>query len=511
MLPGVDCALSTAPNHANLEVTRIPGALTKVRKLFLVPGFSPGVKFFAFNNTVQALEMALKERVFYVKDQHGTFVAPPRPRPGVFITRLKQFSDGFDKTDTHSTRMTYQHYVDTCPPQKRSIYQRAMESLNVKGISIKDSFIGVFCKFEKVKYSRLKRSVPRVISPRKPRYNLELGTYIRPIEKRIYAVIDKLFGSPTVMKGLNMAQRGQVIAKKWMRFKKPVFLGLDAHRMDQHVSEDALEWSHSIYKKYYPRSKLFRKLVKWQLHNRGSGFCVDGWVKYSVRGKRQSGDVDTSLGNVLIMCAIVFSLFLENEIDGELINDGDDCGLMFEAEELVEFLPKIAPWFLDFGFTVKIEDPVYVLEQIVFCQAQPIFDGVNYVMVRDPRVSISKDCVSLKPLDNDKITQRWGAAIGLGGISMVGGIPVVQEFYQALIRSSNGAKPLDDVSLRKYTNRGLGMNRQWTEPVAKSRLSFWLAFGTTPDEQIAVENVYRGSRIGSVGEIGVDHLILPGL
>jgi hypothetical protein len=209
------------------------------------------------------------------------------------------------------------------------------------------------------------------------------------------------------------------------------------------------------------------------------------------------------------MCAIVFSLFENYNIDGDLVNNGDDCVLMIEEEDLIGFLPLIAPWFLDFGFTVKIEDPVFVLEQISFCQAQPVFDGSQYIMVRDPRVCISKDCVSLKPLDNDKITKRWGAAIGLGGISMNGGIPVLQDFYQSLVNHSQGARPLEDVALRRYNDRGLGMHRCYVEPTAESRLSFWLAFGIPPDAQIAIEEVYRSSRIGKVGVVSVDHLILP--
>lgn len=505
MLPGVDCAKSTAPDHTNLEVTKIKGALTKVRRLFIVPGFSPEVKFLAFNNTVQALEKALKERVYFVKDDKGTFVAPPTPLTGVFKDKLKSISEAFGKHRSHVTRLTYQQYVDTSPPHKRTVYQRAMESLNNRSITIKDSFIGFFAKFEKLKYSPLKTPVPRGISPRSPRYNLELGTYIRPIEKSVYAVINKLFESPTVMKGLNMSNRGQVIALKWARFRSPVALMLDAHRFDQHVSVEALKWAQSIYRKYFPRSKHFRKLLKWQLRNRGFGKCEDGFVKYWVDGRRQSGDVNTSLGNVLIMCAIVFSLFEENEIDGELVNDGDDCVLIFESSELDRLLPVIPNHFLLFGFSVVIEKPVYVLEHISFCQAQPVYDGTDYIMVRDPHISISKDCISLKPLDSDKITKRWAAAIGLGGISMTGGIPIVQEFYQSLVRSSEGARPLEDVSLRRYNNRGLGMHRLWYEPTAESRLSFWLAFGIPPSAQTAIEDVYRNSRIGKVGVIGVDH------
>jgi len=389
------------------------------------------------------------------------------------------------------------------------VYQRAMESLNIKGIKKKDSYIGVFVKFEKLRFKSDKTPVPRVISPRKPRYNLELGTYIRPIEKRIYTLIDKLFGSKTVMKGLNMEQRGEIIYKHFTSYQKCVAISLDASRFDQHVSVSALQWEHTMYKIFWPRNNHFRKLLKWQLLNRGFAVLPDGRVSYTVKGKRQSGDVTTSLGNILIMCSIVHALAKFLEIDLKLVNDGDDCTVFMEEHDALKFETAVKEWFLEFGFNVVVEARVYKVEHVSFCQAQPVFDGSKYVMVRDPRTSIAKDCISLKPLDNDKITCRFAASIGLGGLSMVGGIPIVQEFYQSLVHSADGAKPLDDVSLRKYTGRGVGMSRHYVEPCANARLSFYNAFGVPPDGQVAIEEVYRGSRIGKVGDDGVDHITLP--
>lgn len=504
----MDCATSTAPNHPDLEVTKILGAPSRVRKYHMIPGCSPDLNYLAYNTDIQALEMALKERVFFVKNEEGKFVPPPAPLPQVF-TRLNFILKHFSRQDTFSNRMTYQTYVDTCPAQKRPIYRNAMERLLQSGIHKKHSHVGAFVKFEKLLFTSLKTPVPRLISTRKPDFHLELGTYIRPIEKRIYAAIDKLLLSPTIMKGYNMEDRGAIIESHFKYFKNTVAIGLDAKRFDQHVSVDALMFEHEVYQKYYPKCRLLRKLLKWQLKNIGAAALPSGKVKYTTQGKRQSGDVNTSLGNCILMSSMVIGLAKSLEIVIRLVNDGDDCVVFMETKDEERFGNAVRQWFLDFGFQVEVEPSVYELEKVSFCQAQPVFDGKQYVMVRDPRVSIAKDCISLKPLDNDKITQRFCAAIGKGGISMTGGIPVVQSFYEMLVRSSNGAKPLDDLSLYKYTGRGLGMDRQLRAPTAESRCSFYLAFGIPPDAQIAIEEYYGGYCVGKVGDDGPRHFLMP--
>jgi len=143
------------------------------------------------------------------------------------------------------------------------------------------------------------------------------------------------------------------------------------------------------------------------------------------------------------------------------------------------------------GFSMTVEDPVYELEHVVFCQCQPVFDGHKYVMVRDPRTAISKDCVAIKPLDNMKVYQSWCSAVGHGGISLTGGIPVWQNFYQTFVRASNGAKQLIDSTLEGGLQMmSRGMLREMDRVDDHCRLSFWRAFGVTPESQLAIEDIY---------------------
>jgi hypothetical protein len=78
-------------------------------------------------------------------------------------------------------------------------------------------------------------------------------------------------------------------------------------------------------------------------------------------------------------------------------------------------------------------------------------------------------------------------------MSLTGGIPIVQEFYQALIRSGEGAKPLvGELTLETgFARLAIGMDRRYQEVHPMTRASFWRAFGITPDKQIAFEQDYH--------------------
>ncbi len=82
--------------------------------------------------------------------------------------------------------------------RRRTIYQNAADSLLTRSISQRDAKVKAFVKAEFINSDEKPDPDPRVISPRDPRYNVEVGKYLRPIEHRIYGMIAKIFGEPTV-------------------------------------------------------------------------------------------------------------------------------------------------------------------------------------------------------------------------------------------------------------------------------------------------------------------------
>jgi hypothetical protein len=423
---------------------------------------------------------------------------------GIYSERLGYFRNALVKKISKTTPVSLQEFVEYYKGRRRTIYQNAANSLLRTGIRLKDALIKAFVKAEFINSDDKPDPDPRVISPRDPRYNVEVGRYLRPKEHEVYRAIAQIFGEPTVLKGYNAEQTGKIFRDKWNRYRDPVAIGLDASRFDQHVSVEALQWEHSVYNGMYHCKKL-RKLLSWQLHNRVVGYCRDGKLEYTTEGCRMSGDMNTAMGNCVIMCGLVHAYLQSRGIRGSLANNGDDCTVIMERKDLVKFQGGLSEWFLEMGFNMVVEQPVYCLEGIEFCQTHPVFVAGKYIMVRNFPKALSKDCLSLKELDAPKVCRAWMDAVGQGGLSLTGGIPVYQEFYASYIRIARSI-PLHRQSRRSSKRRhnipdadltggmawlSKGMTRDYRAISPETRHSFYLAFGTTPDMQVELENFYR--------------------
>jgi hypothetical protein len=311
---------------------------------------------------------------------------------------------------------------------------------------------------------------------------------------------------------------GRIFRDKWSRYRSPAAIGLDASRFDQHVSRQALEWEHSIYNGVFQSGEL-RKLLKWQLANNVVGWCRDGSLRYRTDGVRMSGDMNTAMGNCLLMCSLVHSYLRERNITASLANNGDDCTVIMESKDVSRFCTGLDQWFLDMGFTMKVEKPVYDIEGIEFCQTHPINLGNTFIMVRNFPNAIAKDCLSLKQMESPSVYKAWLKAVGEGGLALTGGIPVYQEFYQVLLRSSERiiAKRAYQSSKRRHRSPDVeltggmawlsfGMKRRIQHISPITRHSFYLAFGCTPDQQVALEAYYATASTGNVITSELDYL-----
>jgi hypothetical protein len=489
------CPVSQAPDHTSLRVNRFPGVQKVKTKIPTdIPCLRPQIKYAVFNSDINALERAVKERLLYVKSSNGEFVTPHRPiSQSHFDLCSKPFKDEFIKLAQYVSPLTEKQFLGAYGGRRRAVYESALISLQSQPLVRKDSYINFFVKTEKVNFTAKEDPVCRGISPRNPRYHVSLGPYIKRIEHKVYDIIAAIFGSVTVFKGLNAETRGKQMLAHWDHFDDPVAIGLDASRFDQHVSYEALTWEHSIYHLFYCKDSWFARLLSWQLNNVGFGRVPDGDLKFKLKGGRMSGDMNTALGNCLLMCNMIYSYVKSvGIIKFRLANDGDDCVLFVERRDLHR-ISTLSNWFVKMGFDMKVETPVDVFEQIEFCQAQPILTPQGCIMVRKYPVSVSKDCLSIKPLLNEKLFNRWIAAIGEGGLALAGGIPVVQEFYQCMIRNSQGAKPLKNDPTQETGLKQLaaGMKREYSKVHYGTRVSFWRAFGIDPARQLALEQVYR--------------------
>ncbi len=471
---------------ATMSCARIAG-LPKERRVNILVNTSNGVDFGVHNSNIDNLSRALFERVFFVSGPDG-FRRPPQPTPSAFKVNLKRFKHQFRKNMRPATVWSFDQFVNSYTGRKHTMYANAVSSFELKPLDIRDSYITAFVKAEKVNFSAKSDPAPRVIQPRSPRYNAAVGVYIKAIEHKIYSTIADVFGAPTVSKGLNAGEMGSLMAWKWSQFNDPVAVGLDASRFDQHCSIQALQWEHSIYRLFFPKDKHFAQLLRWQLRNKGFGNCPDGKIKYTTEGCRMSGDMNTGLGNCLLMCAMIYAYMQNKACKYELINNGDDCVLFIERQDIHK-LDDCSNWFVNMGFTMKIEEPVDILEKVVFCQMSPIYDGKEWICVRDPRTCLTKDLISIKPLDTINSWKFYCQAVSDSGLACAGGIPILNEFYQLLNVGGRKRKTIElDSGLEFMADR---MKRGYSPPSDDARLSFWRAFDIVPDTQIEIERYFR--------------------
>lgn len=522
MLDGVttEFELSAYPPLASsgsrsLVIKAARGKPKPQKKIYKFVGIGTSFEYNIHNSDFKNLARGLLERLFYVK-RDGEFTTPfACSRPAV-LERLDSIRREIVKNVRNATPMSRQQFVDGYQARRRITYQGAMESLEHTPVSSKDSMVKTFTKSEKVNFTLKHDPAPRIIQPRDARYNVCLGVYIKPIEHRLYRSVAKLFGSDTIVKGLNANDVGALAWKKWTSFKHPIAIGMDASRFDQHVSRTMLEdFEHRIYVGCYPREqekKELKSLLKQQLINKGRVFIEDKRIEYSVEGCRMSGDMNTGLGNCLIASAMVYA-FCQNVglTKRELLNNGDDCVLFIERSELAK-MESLPGYMRDFGFDFIVEQPVEIFERIEFCQSRFVFVGNNYRQIRNPEVVACKDSVTAIPhMTTAKNLQGLLGSLGMGGLALNSGVPVLQSLYQCYTRSSCGRVLVGHPALETGTRiLARGMDSAVVPITDQSRYSYWLATGTTPDEQVELEHYYDHFTITNevVPNVGEDVLHL---
>lgn len=474
--------------------TRRYGTPHKTRVFTIVPGFSPNHNIGVYNNCVDTVERAFVERYFLCK-VGSRFEPALQSSDGQYSTKhMRRFRQVCLSHLPRLPRLTYQECLDLFPAKKRKVYEDAYNSFaSVGPVTKRDSTLSSFVKFEKQDVGK----APRVINPRSPRFNLEVATYLKHLEHHIFKAINKSFGGrtkATVIKGFDADVAGEILSAKWHQFKRPVAVGLDATKFDMHVTPSALRYEHSFYTKYWGSSRL-AELLSWQLTNKGCAKCDDGRVEFSMNGTRCSGDINTSLGNCIIMCSLIYAFAKEKGIDVELANNGDDCVVFLEEADLEKFQEDLDSWFQTKGFRMTVEEPVFELEQVEFCQTHPVCVDGAYRMIRNPLTCLRKDVMCLRPIMNDMTFRKWLYAVGAGGVELNSGVPVLQSFYNCL--KGNGVKSEkfnDLVSPYRFGATGGGSYK----PVSDgTRVSFHQAFRILPEEQVLCEK-FVCCRVGNI-------------
>lgn len=443
-------------------------------------GLAGMAEYGVHNNSYNNLMRGITERVLHLRvgDQ---LVQAHKPLDGAWKS-MRGFRSQLLRHLSPTTVVDVGDYPNLYTGRKQRTYERAVQSLAVRAIERKDSYVNTFVKAEKINFTTKGDPAPRVIQPRHPRYNVMIGRYLKNFEGRLCRGFSSWQGYKVITKGLNADSVAAVLRGNWEHYSDPIAISIDASRFDQHVSRDALEWEHSVYNSVFNSPEL-AQLLKWQLENKGFGRAGDKLIRYCVDGCRMSGDINTGMGNCLIMSSIVLKYFTDAGLDARLTNNGDDCVIICERGSYAR-MHGFAEHCSSLGFKIVVDGLTDVFERILFCQTQPVWVGKAYRMVRQPNPCIAKDLTSLLPWDSEQSYANWLATIGSCGAVLTSGVPVLEAFYAMLLRSADGGRVVEEVTGMQTMSRGVCEARVSDY----GRFSFYCAFGITPDQQICIED-----------------------
>jgi len=195
----------------------------------------------------------------------------------------------------------------------------------------------------------------------------------------------------------------------------------------------------------------------------------------------------------------------ERGVELELANNGDDCVVFMEARDEVRFKAGLSKWFVSKGFAMTVEPTVDELERVEFCQSKPVQLSTGWRMVRNLTACMNKDPMCLLSVPNDKVYRKWLAAIGMCGSQLASGVPVLSEFYDVFSRS--GTTCSEGMLKEVFKNRSQlhlaqGLSNGTVD--ARSRVSFYYAFGVLPDHQLQMERFYHQITIGQLDTTVID-------
>lgn len=447
---------------------------------------------YTHNNTVGNVVRSLRDRVFgSVVD--GEFVKTVQPEAGAFqAPSLLRFRRSVLRLlPRHSLPITADQFCAKYRGQKQKRYATAGHSLSVKPLVRADGYPGVFLKAEKWH----QKKAGRLISARPARYNISLGVYTQSIEHDVYRAIDQVYGSATIMKGYTPDRRAAVVLGHWRAFEKPVAVGQDFSKFDQHISREALMFEHGFYMGIYDCPNL-AKLLAWQLKGRCYARTVDGVVKYEVWGGRMSGDMNTAMGNCIISAALIWAYCLEIGVKVRAIIDGDDSVTFMETRDLGRYQSGITAWMLTKGFKLVSEAPAYEVCKVEFCQCRFV-NLATPTMVRNPLKAITQDHTWI--VDQSIRHVDVLAATGLGGLSLYGDCPVLGAYYHSMSKASpNGLKTLLRLEKGSSWLRTASYEGHYVEPSEAARYALWESWGLEPGEQRAIECFFQSTNFSKI-------------
>lgn len=480
--------------------------MLKTRRLTsLIP--AGGRRFFVHNYDVTTIWRGIVERKLGTV-KAGSFCPYQDPKPGAF-TKYKRYIKVLTKGLSRLTAWDAESVIECFDGAKKRLYIKADESLVDKPLTRKDFQLSVFVKYEPLDATSkpVVEHKPRIICVRSYRAALVTACYIKPAERVLYKLMNKRFKNSFVVKGLNVRERGEQTAKIIDRIEDPYVLVCDASHADSSVGDahrnilfrvlsilfrdDPVV---DILRQYYTGHQVIKTYV--------GGVLIE--VKATELGL-SSGDSFTSLVMNLLMCFFYNHFISDHKLHAVAIIDGDDTSPVVRGKDVPVFIEHLQAFFSDRGFNLKIEAvrPLNIKENFQHCQSRLIWER-GWVMCRHPGRCLSKDSKTIQPINNKSDYDYYRDAKSKCGLALCGGVPLLGAFYEAMGRGANPKKRKVEWTDWRHKTLARGLRSERIEPDAEARLSFYLAFDITPDEQRDIEKLYDNLSVSYSPPVLVD-------
>jgi hypothetical protein len=369
-------------------------------------------------------------------------------------------------------------------------YSKALSSLRDTPLRRKDFYISMFIKDDKENSAPEK--APRCIQYRQARGALCMGQFTHPLEEVLYETRDR-FNTRVFGKGINLHDLADDFLKKISFFASPCFVLLDASKFDSCVDAALLNVVIKFYKSLC-KTRADRRYVSYCFRHTlvNYGFTKHG-VRYKTWGTRMSGDMDTGMGNSLIMYTCLTEFMKVSGVSKYSMSvNGDDSVLIIEAKDLFKVKTNMPVW-KSFGFNMKFEH-TYDFNKMEYCQCRPVQTDYGWVMARNPDRILARFGFSNTKYGR-KGVRDYLYTSGLGEFICSYGLPIAQQLGWSVYRNNLGGKlqtlskyDWDWFNIQRYKGReAIGNISQDT------RASFEMAWGYTPDEQVRLERSFKSS------------------
>lgn len=380
----------------------------------------------------------------------------------------------------------------------RRRYVEAADSLRRDGLSNwQDALVCAFLKAEKPR-NPSKPAKPRLIFPRTPRFNLELASRLKPFEHWLWGrLTGRVFRIPTVgkivAKGLNPVQRANLILRKFSNIEDCVCFEIDGAAFEAHVGPSHLRAEHSVYGSAFPNDKR----LDWLLGNQlDLSVRLPCGARFSRKGGRASGDFNTGMGNTLVFLTSVVAAMKSLRVPFDLLVDGDNALLFLRARDVVmarDELPRnILRWT---GIEITLERPARLPEEVRFGGSAPVNlgPGRGWTMVREWNRVLSGAFCSHRWLREPRFAREWCTGVARCELSLGRGVPILQAFSLAAMRSLGHTGRVREHPFAEYFQVGAWLaTEEDVVPISdEARVSFSLAFGVEPQDQILIEEGFR--------------------